>query len=96
MFEGNIEICCSEMTKHSPMKFLKCIKIAKMYRSTLYWLKFQNMNFPLFHDVGKIEKSSVDQYSKIPMFNLCKFGKNWKCSRRPNSLNQYSKTQIRI
>ena len=47
MFEGNIEICCSEMTKHPPMKFLKCTKIsAKMYRSTLYWLKFQNMNFP--------------------------------------------------
>ena len=49
--------------------------------STAYRAKLENHNFSSFSCSGKIVKSSLEQHSKLPMFNLIV---NWeKLSLRP-------------
>ena len=47
----------------------------EQFASTAYWPKFENSNFPSFHDLEKTGKSRPKQYSKLTMFN---FFVNWE------------------
>ena len=76
--EENIEICCSERIKHSVKNFQLSLLVHLMIpfqHSTLFFSIFPTFEnyifFYLFHELGKIEKSSLEQHSNIPVLNLC-------------------------
>ena len=76
--EENTEICCSERIKNSVKNFQLSLLVHSMilfqHSFNFFFQFFQHLKIPtfhLFHELGKIGKSSLKQHSDIPVLNLC-------------------------
>ena len=78
--EENTEICSSERIKNSvkniQLSLLVHLMILFQHSFNLFFYffsifpTFENSSFSLFHELGKIGKSSLEQHSNIPVLNL--------------------------
>ena len=65
--EENAEICCSERIKNLVKNFQHLFNLEVLPIG-------QHLKIPIYHlllEFGKIGKSSLEQHSNIPVFNLC-------------------------
>ena len=68
--EENTEICCSERIKNSVKNFQLSLLVHLMILFQ-HSFSLKIPTFHLFHELGKIGKSSLEQHSDIPVLNLC-------------------------
>ena len=66
--EGNIEICCSEMTENPLKNFQHLLTLVHLMFPYQYLIN--NPNFQSFLGFGKTGMYSLDYCSKIPIFHF--------------------------
>ena len=94
--EENTEICSSERIKNSvkniQLSLLVHLMILFQHSSNFFFFFqfFQHLKIPifhLFHELGKIGKSSLEQHSNIPVLNLFVHWEEFKYSLTPTFKN---------